>query len=48
MQSNDRVLPLTRGQLEIWLAQETRDQDAAWHLGLLVTIDGAVDIDALE
>lgn len=39
----DRALPVTRGQLDIWLAQQTGHFDAAWQLGVLVRIDGAID-----
>ncbi|WP_082949262.1 non-ribosomal peptide synthetase, partial [Mycolicibacterium celeriflavum] len=45
---DDRVLPLTREQLGIWLAQETGDSGTEWQLGLLVKIEGAVERDALE
>ncbi|OBF13599.1 non-ribosomal peptide synthetase [Mycobacterium sp. ACS4331] len=49
MESVDRAYPLTRGQLDIWLSQETGDTAATeWQLGLLVRIDGAVDRHALE
>src|SRR4249919_2404025 len=43
-----RALPLTRGQLDIWLAQETGHSGTEWQLGLFVRIGGAVDRDALE
>ncbi|WP_136246146.1 non-ribosomal peptide synthetase, partial [Mycobacterium intracellulare] len=39
----DRALPVTRGQLDIWLAQQAGHFDAAWQLGVLVRIDGAID-----
>ncbi|HEX5255322.1 MAG TPA: amino acid adenylation domain-containing protein, partial [Mycobacterium sp.] len=39
----DRVLPLTRGQLAIWLAQQTSYFDAEWQLGVLVRIEGALE-----
>jgi hypothetical protein len=39
---------LTRGQLDIWLAQETGDCATEWQLGLFVRIEGAVDRDALR
>ncbi|WP_456299328.1 non-ribosomal peptide synthase/polyketide synthase [Mycobacterium hippophais] len=39
---------MTRGQLDIWLAQETGDVGTAWQLGMFVHIAGAVDRDALE
>uniref|UniRef100_UPI0035CB0C63 non-ribosomal peptide synthetase n=1 Tax=uncultured Mycobacterium sp. TaxID=171292 RepID=UPI0035CB0C63 len=48
MEFDGGALPLTRGQLDIWLAQETSDSDTEWHLGLLVRIDGAVERDSLE
>ncbi|MEZ0354414.1 amino acid adenylation domain-containing protein [Mycobacterium sp. pR1184] len=42
------ALPLTRGQLDIWLSQESGDAGTDWQLGLLVKIDGSVDRDLLE
>ncbi|MDO3635487.1 non-ribosomal peptide synthetase, partial [Mycolicibacterium arseniciresistens] len=48
MDRNDRALPLTRGQLDVWLAQQTGDSGTEWQLGLLVKIEGALDRDALE
>ncbi|POY05336.1 condensation domain-containing protein, partial [Mycobacterium kansasii] len=42
------VLPVTREQLGIWLAQQTGDSATEWQLGLLVKIEGAVERDALE
>src|ERR1700757_2310722 len=44
----DRVLPLTRGQLDIWLAQQTGYSDAEWQLGVLVRIEGAIEPGLLE
>ncbi|WP_156745113.1 non-ribosomal peptide synthetase, partial [Mycobacterium sp. 1165178.9] len=44
----DRVFPLTRGQLAIWLAQQTSHFDAEWQLGVLVRIEGALDRALLE
>ncbi|WP_120314330.1 non-ribosomal peptide synthetase, partial [Mycobacterium mantenii] len=44
----DRALPLTRGQLDIWLSQEAGFAGTQWQLGLLVKIDGTVHRDALE
>src|SRR5690242_1227815 len=44
----DRVFPLTRGQLAIWLAQQTSHFDAEWQLGVLVRIEGAFDRALLE
>ena len=48
MELDDRALPLTRGQLDIWLAQETGFSGTEWQLGLLVRIEGTVERDALE
>ncbi|GFG73613.1 hypothetical protein MBOT_09780 [Mycobacterium botniense] len=48
MELNDRALPLTRGQLDIWLAQETGHSGTEWQIGLLVRIEGALERDALE
>ncbi|ATA28872.1 non-ribosomal peptide synthetase 2 [Mycobacterium lepraemurium] len=48
MARDDRVFPLTRGQLDIWLSQETGFAGTQWQLGLLVKIDGKVHRDALE
>ena len=43
-----RAYPPTRGQLGIWLAQETGQSGTQWQLGLFVRIGGTVDQDALE
>ncbi|WP_231117637.1 condensation domain-containing protein, partial [Mycobacterium intracellulare] len=40
--------PLTRGQLDIWLAQETDTRGARWQLGYLLRIEGTVDPWLLE
>ncbi len=48
MEFDDRALPLTRGQLDIWLAQETGHSVTDWQLGVLVRFDGTVDRDVLE
>jgi len=48
MKFDDRARPLTRGQLDIWLADETGHSSTEWQVGLLVNIKGAVDRDALE
>ena len=48
MELDDRTLPLTRGQLDIWLAQETGHSGTEWQLGLFVRIEGTVERDALE
>ncbi|WP_420799449.1 amino acid adenylation domain-containing protein [Mycobacterium celatum] len=44
---DDRALPLTRGQLDIWLAQETGSLDAKWQLGMLGRIEGVLDPELL-
>ena len=41
-------LPLTRGQLGIWLAQETGRSDTEWQMGHFVVIEGTVKPDLLE
>jgi amino acid adenylation domain-containing protein/non-ribosomal peptide synthase protein (TIGR01720 family) len=48
LDSVDRAFPLTRAQLDIWLAQETGHSGTDWQIGLLVKIEGALDRDALE
>ena len=48
MELDDRALPLTRGQLDIWLAQETGRFGTGWQLGLFVRIEGTVERDRLE
>ncbi|WP_156663079.1 AMP-binding protein, partial [Mycobacterium sp. 1274761.0] len=47
MERRNRALPLTRGQLEIWLAQAMRQLGTEWQVGLFVEIAGRVDKDAL-
>src|SRR5262245_25000122 len=47
MEHSDRTFPLTRGQLDIWLAQETGG-GTEWQLGLFVRIQGPLDCGALE
>src|SRR5215208_2722080 len=37
-QLDNRALPLTRGQLDIWLTQETGHSGTEWQLGLFVGI----------
>ena len=44
----NRALPLTRGQLDIWLAQQTGPRGTEWQLGLFAKIEGTVERDALE
>src|SRR5271167_3684597 len=48
MELDDRALPLTRGQLDIWLAQETGHSGTDWQLGVLVRFDGTVEPAVLE
>jgi amino acid adenylation domain-containing protein/thioester reductase-like protein len=48
MKLDDQALPLTRGQLDIWLAQETGNFGAKWQLGMLGLIEGAIQPDLLE
>src|ERR1700730_18161990 len=48
MELDDRALPLTREQLDIWLAQESGQSGTEWQLGVLVRFDGAVKRDLLE
>ncbi|HEY0227448.1 MAG TPA: condensation domain-containing protein, partial [Mycobacterium sp.] len=45
---DDGLFPLTRGQLDIWLAQETGLSSTEWQLGLFVRIDGVVQRNSLE
>jgi glycopeptidolipid biosynthesis protein len=42
------ALPLTRGQLDIWLSQESGYAGTEWQLGLLAKIEGAIHRDVLE
>ena len=48
MEIEDGALPLTPGQLDIWLAQETGHSGAEWQLGLFVRVEGTVERDPLE
>ena len=48
MELDNRALPLTRGQLDIWLAQGTGSFGAKWQLGELLRIEGTVDPGLLE
>jgi glycopeptidolipid biosynthesis protein len=48
MELDGGALPLTRGQLDIWLAQEMGLVGTEWQLGLLGRIAGAVDRDQLQ
>ncbi len=42
------AFPLTRTQLDVWLAQETGHSGTEWQLGVLVRFDGTVERDLLE
>ncbi|MGH3724959.1 MAG: amino acid adenylation domain-containing protein [Mycobacterium sp.] len=46
--SEGEALPLSRGQLDIWLSQESGLVGAEWQLGLLVRIEGKVERVLLE
>ena len=48
MDLGDSSLLVTRGQLDIWLAQETGQSAAEWQLGIFVKIDGPVDFGVFE
>jgi hypothetical protein len=48
MKLDDRALPLTRGQLDIWLAEESGRFGAKYQLGVLVRIAGTLERDLLE
>src|SRR5690242_1921628 len=48
MPLDDRTLPLTRGQLDIWLAQETGRFATEGQLGLFVRIAGPVQREPLQ
>lgn len=48
MDSNAGALSLTRGQLDIWLAEETGRSGAKWHLGMLGRIEGIIEHGLLE
>ena len=45
---DDQALPLTRGQLDIWLAQQTGHPGTEWQLGILMRIEGTVEPCLLE
>ncbi|WP_157561283.1 amino acid adenylation domain-containing protein, partial [Mycobacterium sp. E802] len=47
MESHE-LLPLTRGQLDIWLSEETGSCGAKWHNGMLGRIDGRIELDLFE
>src|SRR5246500_3996773 len=44
----DRIFPLTRGQLDVWLAQETVSFGAKWQRGELLPIEGTIEPGLLE
>ena len=48
MELDDRAFPLTRGQLDIWLAQETGRLSVKWQLGMLGRIEGTLEPGLLE
>jgi amino acid adenylation domain-containing protein len=48
MELDDKALPLTRGQLDIWLAQQTGRFVTEWQLGLFLRIEGPVQRDPLR
>ena len=48
MDLDEQALPLTRGQLDIWLAQEIGGSDAEWQLSQFVIIEGTVERDVLD
>jgi hypothetical protein len=48
MKLDARALPLTRRQLDIWLAQETGRSGTDWQLGLFIRIEGKVEPDLLR
>ncbi|WP_156749621.1 AMP-binding protein, partial [Mycobacterium sp. E1747] len=48
MDSDGGALPLTRGQLDIWLAHEMSGGGAEWQLGLLGRIAGPINRDHLH
>ena len=48
MEFDDCALPLTRAQLDIWLAQETGQAGSDWQIGMLMKVEGTLERDALE
>jgi len=48
MELDDGALPLTRAQLDIWLAQETGQAGSDWQIGMLMKVEGTLERDALE
>ncbi|MGE2692117.1 AMP-binding protein, partial [Mycolicibacterium pulveris] len=47
MKLDHNALPLTRAQLDIWLAEETGHSSTEWQLGVLARFDGAIDRELL-
>ncbi|MBB3606951.1 amino acid adenylation domain-containing protein/non-ribosomal peptide synthase protein (TIGR01720 family) [Mycolicibacterium sp. BK556] len=48
MEFNEDALPLTRAQLDIWLAQETGQPGTDWQIGMLLKVEGMLERDAFE
>ncbi|ORA11206.1 hypothetical protein BST12_25940, partial [Mycobacterium angelicum] len=48
MELHEHALPLTRGQVDIWLSQETAGSRTDWQVGWFVPIRGLVDPDVLD
>ena len=48
MEFNEDALPLTRAQLDIWLAQETSHGGTDWQIGMLLKVEGTLERDAFE
>ncbi|WP_165612228.1 AMP-binding protein, partial [Mycolicibacterium setense] len=48
MESDHGRLPLTRGQLDIWLSEETGLAGVKWQLGMLARIDGVIEHGVFE
>ncbi|KUH75761.1 non-ribosomal peptide synthetase [Mycolicibacterium novocastrense] len=48
MGHDDGALPLSRGQLDVWLSQESGLAGTEWQLGLLVRVDGPIQPDLLH
>jgi amino acid adenylation domain-containing protein len=45
---DEHALPLTRGQLDIWLSLQIHDWATDWHLGWFVVIEGPVEPSLVE
>jgi amino acid adenylation domain-containing protein/non-ribosomal peptide synthase protein (TIGR01720 family) len=48
MEFDNGALPLTRAQLDIWLAHETGHAATDWQIGMLLKVEGALERDAFE